>query len=285
MQVHVKSRCRFGLVLLVLALAPSEAEAQLRPLEPVDWDAVGAGSRVTGALGVGAFADQFATRAGSRGDLFELGNLAFGWTTGRVTLQGAGTIVRRFRERHISQPPEDDVNAARADGVRQDAGDFRVTTVVRLTSAAAASLVTLRFGTRLPTTDNRVGLDRDQTDFFALVGGRAPVGSAALFAEAGVSINGTRIPDYEQADVLAYTVGGEYRWTNVRTYALIVGHDDMHDWAVRGSEDLAELRAGMRIGNARWIDVSFVRGIAEHSPRAGMLLTAGTRIRVAPASP
>jgi hypothetical protein len=270
-------RNRTWLLALLASMLPSSAIAQLRPLDPVDWRVVSAAPGVSAALGAGAFAGQYATRAGTRGHLYEFGNFVLAWTTGRVTVEGSGTIVRRFREEERLSAPAEGVVEASSAGTRQDAGDFRVATIVRLSPARWSSSILLRFGTRLPTTDDRIGLDRDQTDFFALLGGRRPIGRAALFGEAGVSINGTRLPEYEQADVLVYSGGVDFRFRAVDLHVMVVGRDDLHDWSVRGSEDLSELRAGVRFGGARWLQLSYVRGIAEHSPRSGMLVMAGVR--------
>jgi hypothetical protein len=77
--------------------------------------------------------------------------------------------------------------------------------------------------------------------------------------------------------VLVYSGGVEYRVRAVDLQLVVVGRDDLHDWSVRGSEDLSELRAGVRIGDARWLQLSYIRGIAERSPRSGVLVTAGLR--------
>lgn len=260
----------------------SPACAQLRPLDPLSWRSLQHAQTLHVSAGIGVFHDQLASRAGSSGWLFELGNFAVSWTTGRVMVEGSGTLVRRFMERRQELPRAEGVLAS-ADAIRQDAGDFRLTTAVRLTPRNWSRVVALRFGTRLPTTDDRLGLDRDQTDFFALLGahvpllGAAPTHGAALFGEAGVSINGTRISDYEQADVLAYALGAEYRWRALAGHVLVTGQDDLRRRAVRGNEDLAELRAGIRIGDARWLRLSLVRGLSGFSPGGGLLIGVGAR--------
>lgn len=263
--------------LFALALSTESAAAQLRPLDGTDWPMVIQGNAFSASFGLGAFADQRASLTGTRGSLLELGNFALGWKTGRVLLEASGTIVRRYTERESLEAPFEYV-VDRPDGVRQDAGDMRLATVVRLTPADWASVIALRFGTRLPTTDDRLGLDRDATDFFALAAGRVHRGAFALAGEAGVSINGTRIPTYEQADVLAWAVAAEYASARLALHAGVVGQDDLHDWAVRGNEDLAEIRIGARIGGQRWLQLHYVHGLTEFSPARGILVSGGVRV-------
>ncbi|HEX2188512.1 MAG TPA: hypothetical protein VHG51_06410, partial [Longimicrobiaceae bacterium] len=163
------------------------------------------------------------------------------------------------------------------DGRRHDSGDYRVATVVRLTPEDAPALAVLRFGTRLPTTDNGVGLDRDALDFFALLGGRVRRGALAVGAEAGVGINGTRDPVFEQRDVLVYAVTAEYAASPalVPTLSAVGNVPGLPERDVRGNEDLGEVRLGVRAGERRWLRVELVRGFTEFSPSAGVIVSAG----------
>jgi hypothetical protein len=147
-----------------------------------------------------------------------------------------------------------------------------------LTSNGARSTL-LRFGTRLPTTDNRVGLDRDQTDFFALLGADQQSGNWHFSGEAGVGINGTRLANYEQSDVLLYAVEVRRRAGPVRIGLSMLGQEDLKTRHIRGNEDLGELRLGLRAGQRRWFEVVFVRGIREFSPELGVLIGGGIHFR------
>lgn len=266
---------RAGLV-LALALLPAPGAAQLRPLDPPSWrifDFDGAGA-VEASAGVGVFDQQRAALAGTEGRLLELGNFQAAWRSGRIALEFSGTVVRMFEDQATFAAP--------LDGVRQngpgrvDAGDYRVSTSVLLTPRDAAAQALLRFGTRLPTTDNGVGLDRDQTDFFALLSGRVRRGGLRVVGEAGVGIFGTRNANHEQSDALVYSLATEYARGPVVPSLELVGHVDPFDsWTPRGNEDLRELRAGVRIGGRRWIRAQGVVGLADFSPRRGLLLSAG----------
>jgi hypothetical protein len=255
--------------------------AQLRPLEPVDFRGfTGAPLRVQ--LGIAVYDDQLASLAGTRGTLWELGDVRATIRTGRMIMEVAGTVQRLFKDESVFAEPYGDARVPPADGKRHDAGDYRVGTVLRLTSLQSATLAALRFGTRLPTTDNRVGLDRDMTDFYATLAAQRVFGRISLAAEAGLSINGTRKTTYEQSDVLVYALSAELVHARVAPSLMILGQQDFQEFAVRGNEDLAELRAGVRIGGKRWFNATWVHGLMDSSPRNGAQLSFGAALGGAP---
>lgn len=254
--------------------APRAGNAQLRPLDPIEFAAF-ADNPIRFELGAGVYGDQRASLAGTEGQLWELGNFHLTIRTGRTVLEFGGTVQRLFSEDTVWAAPYGDAVAPPANHHRHDAGDYRAAVIVRLTSDRSPTLATLRFGTRLPTTDNRVGLDRDATDFFATLAARRALGKVAVSGEAGVSINGTRKTTYEQSDVLTYGITATLPGGRFTPYVIALGQEDFHNWAVRGNEDLGELRTGVRIGGARWLNLAWVRGYREFSPGNGLQLSAG----------
>ncbi|MGQ0562703.1 MAG: hypothetical protein ACT443_12615 [Gemmatimonadota bacterium] len=252
------------------------AAAQLRPLEPAEVAAFAADDVVRVQLGAGVYSDQHASLAGTRGTLWELGNVRATIRAGRMVMEFGGTVQRLFHDRVTVAEPFGGARAAPADGKRHDAGDYRVATMVRLTGERSATLALLRFGTRLPTTDNRVGLDRDVTDFFATLAAQRRFARLSLLAEAGVGINGTRETTYEQSDVLVYALSGELDLGRITPFAEVVGQQDFHDWAIRGNEDLSELRVGLRVGRQQWLSAAWVHGLTSASPSRGFQLAIGT---------
>lgn len=265
----------FATAVLAVLVLPAPTQAQLRPLDPLEWRLFDADGPARVELGAGVLDGQRASLAGVRGRLWEVGVVHISWRTGRVLLEASGTALRFFEDEVSLDAP---VGGATASGgeLRRDAGDWEVTTAVRLTPIDAAVDLALRVGTRLPTTDNGVGLERDEIDFFALIGGRWRVGPLSLSGESGLGIHGTRDPAFEQSDLWLYDVALAYQdgWLVPRV-ALIGQMDGLNGWAPRGTEELRELRVSLRAGRTRWIQASFVHGLAEFSPAAGLLISAG----------
>lgn len=260
---------------IALACASATASAQLRPLEAIPWRLLEKPAIVAGEVGGSALRGQRASLAGVSGELVEVANFSVAWRSGIIVLEGAGTLQRLFHDRARFAEPYPDVKAAEDDR-RHDSGDYRISTIVRLTPERWPATGVLRFGTRLPTTDNTTGLDRDAFDFFATLGVSAANRAVAVSAEAGLGIGDTREESFEQDDLLVYAMRAEYRAFPIRASVAALGqrHGYAHR-AIRGVEDLGELRIGVGVGSRRWIRVEAVRGYETFSPRSGIILTAG----------
>ena len=263
------------LVVLVGLLAAAPAAAQLRPLDPLRWDGDGEAREVR--LGAGVFKGQRASLAGTSGRLVELGTYAASVRMGRVRLELGGTALRLFADDSVYSAP---VAGARSPNGRHrvDTGEHRLGTVVRLTGSDAPLAAAVRFGVRLPTTDNLEGLGRDQTDFYATVAGRWRRGRADLTAEAGLGVYGTRDPAREQVDPLLFAAGVAWDARPVRLHVEAVGqHDTRRGAALRGIEDLGEVRLSAGLGERRRLTVTLVRGVARHSPDLGLVVESAIR--------
>ena len=268
----LRSAC---LALTLSAAAGSPSGAQLRPLEPIQWRAVGyEGHSVL--LGGSILAGQRASLAGTKGRLLELGAFRGTWRTGRVAMELAGTAVWLFDEQSVFAEPVDGVIPAE-DARRTTTGDYRVSTVVQLFAPGADRQVALRFGVRLPTTDNLQGLDRDQTDFFSTVAGRVRHGPWEFSGELGIGINGTRDLHNEQVDPLLFGFSAHVDAGPARgTLELYGQHDTRAGRDRRGTEDLGEGRVGVEVGGERWLSVALVRGWTPASPDLGLIVMLGT---------
>ena len=264
-----------GACVALLGIA-APARAQLRPLDPLPWSLIEHDDAAHIALGAGLLHGQRASLAGTRGRLIEAGNWLILYRSGRLSLHLSGTAVRRFDDREVLVPP-----FARTDApdqqARVDAGDVRAATLVHIVDDTRTKLL-VRFGTRLPTPSDEPGLDRDRTDFFATAAARRTFGRIGVSGEAGVGINGTMLDDYPQSDVLIYAAQADLRTRRAEFTAAVTGHDDLHTRVIRGNEDLAELRFGVRTRGHRWVEAHAVRGLAEFSPAWGLLVRAGIRI-------
>ena len=260
-------------LLLAIAVA-SPAAAQLRPLEPIPWDLFRQNDVIAADVGESRLFGQRASLAGTSGVLTELANLSLTWRTGRVALQAAGTAERVFHDQSRFADAYAGV-VTPGDGRRHDAGDYRISTSVRLTPDDSPLTGVFRFGTRLPTTTDPPGLDRNATDFFATFGASRQRERLFVDAEGGVSIDGSR---------------GGFRPQELFVYALHVGATSGH-WsptvsalgqinnhgqnALRGLESLGEARLGIRYSRTIWLELEGVRGYAKFSPTSGILITAG----------
>lgn len=252
------------------------AAAQLRPLEPLPATTFAAAApTVRLTVGAGGFADQRASLAGTEGTLIEMGNLTGIWRSGRVAIEVGGTAMRFFEDRSSYDDPTAVVSEQGPQ--RRDAGDFRVTTAVRLTPDAWRPVGFVRFGTRLPTTDDTSGLDRDRTDFVATAGGQWADEGWSAAAEIGIGIHGTHHLRLEQSDVLIYSVTGARRFGQITADAIFLGHFDGMPGSIRGNEELSELRLGLSAGGRFWASAQWVMGFTPVSPSGGVLLTAGWR--------
>jgi surfeit locus 1 family protein len=266
-------------VAVLLALVPSVAHAQLRPLDPLEWQVYEPNTFLVGEAGVGSLWEQQATLAGTRGRLLELGNYRVTFRFDRLAVELAGTALWRLTDEEVVEPPAAWVHPA--DGSpRQDAGFASAATLVNLTPRRAPLDIVLRFGARIPTTSDESGLDRDRTDFFALAALRYRAGPVAFTAENGVGIHGALDSRFPQSDVWAYTFGTEYRHRPFFAMAQMVGHQNR--LRLRGNENLRELRFGVGVGDRRWFDISYIHGLSDFSPRHGVRLSAGMRLAPIP---
>ncbi|MEO5904736.1 MAG: hypothetical protein ABIQ55_12040 [Gemmatimonadaceae bacterium] len=257
-------------------VAAPPAAAQLRPLEPIPWRVLRQGTTVAAELGASRLYEQRASLAGTSGTLTELGNFSLAWRTGRVALEAAGTGQRLLEEKSRFADPYPGVQSAR-DKRRNDSGDYRLSTSIRITPDTYPVTGVFRFGTRLPTTDNTTGLDRDAIDFFATVGASGIRGILNISGEAGLGVYGTRETRFEQDDLFLYALRAELHLGQAFTpEAMVIGqqHGYAHS-AIRGVENLSEIRVGLRYGDNKWIRAEAVKGMTIFSPSGGILITAG----------
>jgi hypothetical protein len=286
LRVFASSRDPFGMfgdtanltlvVAVLLLAAPSAAVGQLRPYDPAEWEMFDGNPSIGGRVGGSYYSRQRASLAGTTGNLFEIGLFTAAARTGRVVIGAGGTVLRRFEEESRFADPAGDA-VVDADGTRSDAGDYRIATSIALSPLYRPLLAILRFGTRLPTTDNRIGLERDQTDFFAFLGGRLDEGPFRATAETGVGIHGTRRSNYEQSDVLVYLITAGLPRTPLRPTIELVGHaDGLRGRNIRGNEELTELRLHMQYGGAFWIRTDAIVGLTAFSPDWGVGISIGT---------
>jgi surfeit locus 1 family protein len=258
--------------LLLAAAAP--CSGQLRPVEAMDWRIFDPGVRVAGGVGFGLLSGQPAPLAGTRGRLYEAGIYHLAIRSGRTAVEVGGTAVWRLSGEVEESAPVGLALAANG-SPRQDAGPAFVSTLVRLSPDVWPADIVLRFGATIPTTSDESGLDRDRTDFFALVGARYRYRALSLQTEQGVGINGTVFADYPQSDVWTYTFGASLERQATRLVVSLVGRQDGRGSRVRGNEDLRELHAGIDFGQELWLQLRYVHGFSDFSPDRGIRVGGG----------
>ncbi|MEZ4417148.1 MAG: hypothetical protein R3E10_15450 [Gemmatimonadota bacterium] len=207
--------------------------------------------------------------------MLEFGSVRGVVRVGRVLFEAAGSAWRVFDERAPLSEPVSGVRAAE-NGRRADVGDYRVSSTVLLTDPLRAWGAALRFGARLPTTDETAGLERDETDVFFTVAGQWRTSGVRLFAESGLGIFGvvSSVPD--QTDPVLFMVGMQVPRERFMAGLEFVGnYDTRATGAPRGNEDLAELRVRLRSEGTLWGEVVAIRGFASYSPDFGLELRLG----------
>jgi len=275
--VLISRRLVQALTLVAVCTAAAPVEAQLRPLEPFSWHMFDDGVAVAAEARISRYQGQRASLAGTKGDLWEVPTATLAFVSGRFAIIASGTGRRFFQERERFGPAYSGVLPAQ-NGRRDDSGDYTIGTAVRLTPPNVRVDALLRFGTRLPTTHNENGLERDATDFFATLVGRVRRSALSVSLESGIGITSTRDPTYEQDDVILYDMRAEYGRGIVRPSLVVVGqaHAPMHLKERRGVEDLSELRLGVNIGGRTWLRVEGIKGLETFSPKYGLSLGVGT---------
>jgi hypothetical protein len=271
----MSSRSVCFLTIAALSLGqPNPSGAQLRPLEPLPWSVFEPATTLSIQTGAGALHGQRASLAGTSGSLLELGNFVGAWRSGRMAIEIGGTAQRRFEDRERFADPHPTVS--HAGPRRTDSGDYSIGTLVRLTPEHAHTLLALRFGTRLPNSDDETGIDRDRTDFYALLGGQLRRGPLRVAAEAGIGVFGSHDLKYEQSDAFLYSASSEYALGPATLHGTVLGHRaGFGGWVQRGNESRSEARMGVGLGRRHRVQLLYVHGLAQHSPSSGWLLSVG----------
>jgi len=248
----------------------------MRPLGPVFWEGFDL-PRGEASGGVAIYSDQPATRAGVKGRLVEWGDLHATVRVGKVLFEAEGSVRRVLTEQVPFGRAEPDVQRAVA-GRRSDTGDFRFLTTVMITDPPGSTDIAFRFGARLPTTDEVVGLERDQTDLFFTFAARWRGESFTAFAESGLGIFGTAQSAPDQTDPILYMLGVSVPRTHINTQVEWVGHyDPRAPGPPPGNDHLSELRVRLRTQGTLWVEAMGLTGLAEHSPGYGLVLRLGRR--------
>ena len=262
---------------LVLALTPSFAAAQQRPLVTEDPETIGAGLILIEG-GFDVLRDIYYPVSGLQGNLLRFPTLGVSFGLGSIAeLQFDGGFYERLNV--TARKPAPLANVLEFAGDRTtDVGDLVVATKIRVVpEGGARPAVGLRFATRLPNAGNESGLGLDTTDFFfsALVG--KTVQSVRMVGNAGLGIVGDPTRGDRQGDVFTYGVSVARA---LRQGLEVVGEINgryevtLPEDTPPGSESRAAMRVGARFtrGTVR-LDGGLIIGMTSRDPSIGF--TAG----------
>ena len=262
---------------LVLALTPSFAAAQQRPLVTEDPETIGAGLILVEG-GFDALRDVYYPVSGLQGNLLRFPTLGVSFGLGSIAeLQFDGGFYERLNV--TARKPAPLANVLDFTGDRTtDVGDLVVATKIRVVpEGAARPAVGLRFATRLPNAGNESGLGLDTTDFYfsALVG--KTVQSVRIVGNAGLGILGDPTRGDRQGDVFTYGVSVARA---VRQGLEVVGEINgryevtLPEDTPPGSESRAAMRVGGRFTRSTVrLDGGLIIGMTSRDPSIGF--TAG----------
>lgn len=264
---------------------PCPSSAQVRPLDPVEWRAFDAGALVIGRVGGGVFAGQRASIGGVRGRLLETPAAVLSWTggppgrPGRLVMRAIFHPLRLLRVQSVFAQPLPGTTLLNPKLIR-DAGDNALESLTRLTpdaATAAGRMIAMRYGVRISTHNDKKGLDRHKTDFYGTVAGRTLLAGWSVVGEAGLGVYGTREPGHAKVLPFLYSAEARRAFGAIEPSLSLVGQASGRQ--LRGNEDLAEVRAGLRVGRSHWLEATLVRGLVRYSPSFGLLVFAGFDLR------
>lgn len=261
------------LLATTLAATPAAAAAQLRPMEAVPWRN---GPETMVMAGASAYGSARAPMAGVEGTLYEAAVVQLSAAFGRAA-------VRVQAARHVLDPARRYAPPARTTEDRglERLSDFSDVTLETLLYFSTPDwlMAGMRLGSRVPSSDNEVGLDRDQADVYGtlMLGG----GGEAVWieTEAGVGVHGSRgTQRLEQQDPLLYSAFLRAHRGPITARIGLIGHVFWtNDWSTRGNENMGEWRAGLRVGHHTFLDAAAVAGLTRTSPDWGLRLRVGRR--------
>lgn len=272
-------------VLAALLLA-RPAAAQLRR-DPVVPDAAGVrGGELLLGAGLGYDLDGSYPLSGLRGNLLRLGTVtvAYAFADGAIVeVRGDAYHILRIRSRGTSHVPLD---PGVADGTTGDAGDFTISSVVRLFGGRRGPAAGIDVGVKLPNSKQTRGIGLNTTDFLGNVFGSWGSDRLRASGEVGIGILTAPLRLFVQDDVLLYAA--EVVWspdgpggTAPRLSLGFSGRANTRNSVPIGLEDMGSVRAGADWSRGAWaLDASVAVGYAADSPDAGFTLGVARRFRL-----
>lgn len=264
------------LLAALLALLPSIAAAQQRPLVTEDPETIGAG-RVLVEAGFDYGRGVFYPASGLEGNLLRVPLIGVSVGVSSIAeVQIDGGFYNRLAITDRQPAPLSSMLTATGD-TTSDVEDLSIGMKIRVAAETASRpALGVRFATKLPNASNESGLGLDTTDFFASIVGAKTVERVRVVGNIGVGILGDPTRGDRQNDVLTYGFSLARAVTQpAEVVAEVNGQLDTRAGAPPpGTGSRGQVRLGGRYTIGSWrADAAVLVGISSRDPGVGF--TAG----------
>lgn len=264
------------LLAALLALLPSIAAAQQRPLVTEDPETIGAG-RVLVEAGFDYGRGVFYPASGLEGNLLRVPLIGLSVGVSSIAeVQIDGGFYNRLAITDRQPAPLSSMLTATGDST-SDVEDLSIGMKIRVAAETASRpALGVRFATKLPNASNESGLGLDTTDFFASIVGAKTVERVRVVGNIGVGILGDPTRGDRQNDVLTYGFSLARAVTQpAEVVAEVNGQLDTRAGAPPpGTGSRGQVRLGGRYTIGSWrADAAVLVGISSRDPGVGF--TAG----------
>jgi len=282
----VETRCcqRFFLLVLFCLLAFLPLAAQNRPLQTSDAEILPPGT-MRAEVGFDFLQDVNFPLSGLSGDLTSLGVIGVRMGVGKmveVQLEGAVQNFLDVKKQGASFVPVLELTGPRS---THDTGDFSLSTKIRIFGDRGRwPSLAMRFGFRMPNSNQARGVGTNSTDVFALFILQKHFGKLNLFGNAGVAILQSPNAKFSQNDVLLY--GGAFAYPLHRRLNVVGEAAGRYSsrkitTGLIGTESRSQARFGFQVfaGGFQW-DVAGIAGLAKDDARSGFTFGISKDIRI-----
>lgn len=214
--------------------------------------------------------------SGLRGDLYDFSQLEVAYGIGDNALIRVACDLLRVLDVDERGRSHVDLADDVADGTSMDYGDFRISTMLRITGRGQGFSSGVGFSIELPNSDEEKGIGLNTTNFVGQLYGSYREDGLKAVASAGIAILEAPLENFVQNDLvvldadLAYGPPGA-RW---RMYVGLHSRFNTRNRVPVGTEDRGEVEAGINLLFGSW---SLDLGVAHrlHGPVGQWGLDAG----------
>ncbi len=273
--LQVALRClRVILLTFVLVLPfPARAPAQQRPLQTQDPAVLQPGS-VSLQFGFDFLQGAKYPLSGLKGDLTSLGVLGVYIGLGEIVeFQMQGTVYDSLSISELSPTPLDlRLNSGRT--ATSDFGDLVLSSKILMVPEKPNSpSLAFRPSVQLPNASAAKGLGLDSTQFYGTLLAGKHFGKLYAFGNLGLGILSNPVQAGVQNDVVVYGLGSIYPLDpKVSLASEVYGRWSTRDNPPLGTESQSQFRLGVQLQGLgfRW-DIAGIAGLAQNSPRSGII--------------